>query len=286
MDFLQQLLVLDHLTEVVDIGANPIDGDPPYKPMLKQGLCRVTGFEPQPDALAKLNEAKGLNERYLPYAVGDGETHTLNVCRASGMTSLYELHPDTLEMFPFFRKAGEVLERVPVLTHALDNLPDIERLDFLKIDIQGAELSVFQHGRQKLTNAVMVQTELSFIPLYKDQPVLGDVDLELRRQGFVPHCFAAIKRWPVSPCMLNGSPFHALNQLLEADLVYMRDLRYPERFTDDMLKHMAMVAYHCYNSFDVSMRCIELLQSRGRLAPNAVANFTKAIPPERVPRLA
>lgn len=286
MDFLQRLLDVDHLTEVVDIGANPIDGDPPYKSMLTQGLCRVTGFEPQPDALAKLNEAKGANERYLPYAVGDGATHTLNVCRASGMTSLYELHPDTSEIFPFFRKAGEVLERVPVLTHALDNLSEIERLDFLKIDIQGAELSVFQHGHQKLTNTVMLQTELSFVPLYKDQPVLGDVDLELRRQGFVPHCFAAIKRWPVAPCMLNGSPFHALNQLLEADLVYMRDLRYPERFTDDMLKHLAMVAYHCYNSFDVSMRCIELLQSRGRLAPNSVANFTKAIPPERVPRQA
>lgn len=283
MDFLQQLLGMGRLTEVVDIGANPIDGDPPYKSMLKQRMCRVTGFEPQPEAFAKLNEAKGPNERYLPFAVGDGETHTLNVCRASGMTSLYELQTDTLKMFPFFQKAGEVLERVPVLTHALDALSDIEHLDFLKIDIQGAELSVFQHGTQKLANAVMVQTEVSFIPLYKDQPVLGDVDLELRRQGFVPHCFAAIKRWPVSPCMLNGSPFHALNQLLEADLVYMRDLRFPERFTDDMLKHLAMVSYHCYNSFDISMRCIELLQLRGRLAHNAVANFTKAIPPERIP---
>lgn len=56
MDDLKTLLQLDRLTEVVDIGANSIDGDPPYKPMLDLGLCRITGFEPQPDALATLQQ--------------------------------------------------------------------------------------------------------------------------------------------------------------------------------------------------------------------------------------
>ncbi len=40
---IMSLLNAERLTEVVDIGANPIDGDPPYKPMLQAGLCRVTG---------------------------------------------------------------------------------------------------------------------------------------------------------------------------------------------------------------------------------------------------
>jgi hypothetical protein len=37
---------------------------------------------------------------------------------------------------------------------------------------------------------VAIQAEISFVVLYKNQPSLGDVDLELRSQGFVPHCFA------------------------------------------------------------------------------------------------
>ena len=45
-------------TTVLDIGANPIDGDPPYKAMLASGLCSVIGFEPQPEALAELNRRK------------------------------------------------------------------------------------------------------------------------------------------------------------------------------------------------------------------------------------
>ena len=34
MDRLAQLLQVERLTEIVDIGANPIDGDPPYKILL------------------------------------------------------------------------------------------------------------------------------------------------------------------------------------------------------------------------------------------------------------
>jgi hypothetical protein len=84
---------MDRLTEVVDVGAYPIDGDPPYKSMLAAGLCRVTGFEPQEDALARLNAKKGPTDRYLPYAIGDGERHRLRICRAPGMTSLLEPDP-------------------------------------------------------------------------------------------------------------------------------------------------------------------------------------------------
>lgn len=54
-DPLLKLLMPKRLTSVVDVGANPIDGDPPYKILLQKRLCRVTGFEPQAEALAVLN---------------------------------------------------------------------------------------------------------------------------------------------------------------------------------------------------------------------------------------
>ena len=79
MDPLVNLLRADRLTSIVDIGANPIDGDPPYKEMLRQRSCRVIGFDPHPIALERLNASKSTLETYLPYAVGDGEVHTLNV---------------------------------------------------------------------------------------------------------------------------------------------------------------------------------------------------------------
>ncbi len=254
-----------HLTRVVDIGANPIDGDPPYQPMLRDGLCRITGFEPQAEALAALLRRKGPLETYLPYAVGDGNVHTLNICAASGMTSLYEPDPATLEIFAALKPLGQVVNRLPIQTRRLDDIEEIEALDFLKIDIQGAELSVFRHGKQKLSDAIAIQVEVSFMALYRDQPGHGEVDIELRAQGFVPHCFAAVKRWPIAPLVVGNNDRQPLNQLLEADIVYMRDIRKPEALDQEQLKHLALVAHHCYGSFDLAVRCLWLLEQRGLL---------------------
>ena len=76
--------------KIVDIGANPLDGTPPYEVMLRSGDADIVGFEPNPEALAELNTKKGPTETYLPYAVGDGRRHTLHFCQAPGMTSLLE----------------------------------------------------------------------------------------------------------------------------------------------------------------------------------------------------
>lgn len=274
---LHELLKPQRLTEIADIGANPIDGDPPYKPLLEAGLCRVTGFEPQREALAELQRRKGANERYLPYAVGDGGIHTLKVCRASGMTSLFEPDPATLALFEVLAPLGEVVQRIEIPTRKLDDVEEIERLDFLKIDIQGGELAVFRSGKSKLSKAVAIQVEVSFITLYKNQPSLGEVDIELRAQGFVPHCFAAVKKWPIAPCVVNNNPRQALNQLLEADIVYVRDFAHPEKFNDEQLKHLALIAHHCYGSFDLALRCVMLLEQRRTLPAGSQQTYLQML---------
>lgn len=273
MKRLAELLGLKRLTQVVDIGASPIDGVPPYKALLDAGLCHVTGFEPQPEQLAQLNRSKGPHERYLPHVVGDGAEHSLQLCRSVGFTSLLEPDPASLALFEFYQPLGQVFARERVQTRRLDDIGEIESIDFLKIDIQGGELSVFQNGRHKLAPAVFVQTEVSFVTLYKDQPAWGDVDLELRAQGFMPHCFANIKRWPIAPAVIDGDPAKPLNQLLEADVVYIRDVRTMDSLSDDQLRHMALIAHVCYGSRDLSLRCLVALQSRSAVAEDAVTRY-------------
>ncbi|MER5727318.1 FkbM family methyltransferase [Streptomyces sp. NPDC002138] len=260
-------------THVVDIGANPIDGDPPYQDMLRAGLCRVTGFEPQPDALEDLRRRKGPLETYLPDAIGDGATHTLRVTAASGMTSLYRPDPKRLGLFNGFTEWGRVLEEIPVATRRLDEVEEVGPFDLLKIDIQGAELMVFQGARQKLAEAVAIHTEVSFVPLYEDQPVFGDVDQELRRQGFIPHAFAAVKRWPIAPVVFGGDFRLARHQLLEADVVYVRDFGHPDAMTDEQLGQLALIAHHVYGSTDLAHHCLGALAARNAAAPDAPARY-------------
>jgi len=271
-DPLVDLLRADRLTSIVDIGANPIDGDPPYKEMLRQRSCRVIGFDPHPIALERLNASKSTLETYLPYAVGDGAVHTLNVCRGTGFASL--LVPDDLALshFPRFPELGRVIDRIEVTTRRLDDIAEISDIDFLKIDIQGSELSVFENGRDRLSVAVAVHTEVSFIPLYKHQPVFGAVDMELRKLGLVPHMFAGINKKMIAP-MVPPAAHVAFNQLVEADVVYVRDFTKPDEMTIEQLKHLALIAHACYGSFDLAANCMHHLVRRGAIRPEATHRY-------------
>jgi FkbM family methyltransferase len=273
---LVDLLRPQRLTSVVDIGANPIDGDPPYKKMLQQRICRLIGFDPHPEALAQLNNSKSDLETYLPYAVGDGGTHTLKICRGIGFASLLQPDEKVLTHFPRFSELGKVVDEIQLATRRLDDIAEIRELDLLKIDIQGSELSVFKNGRVRLAKAVAVQTEISFVALYKDQPVFGDVDLELRSLGFIPHMFAAINKKMIAP-MAGPNPAAAFNQLVEADMVYVRDFIKPDAMDSEQLKHLAIIAHHCYGSYDLAMNCIHHLACRNDVTPDAKRRYLELV---------
>ena len=277
MDLLAEILAPTRPTAIVDVGANPIDGDPPYKAMLAAGLCEVTGFEPQTDALARLEKAKGPRERYLPYALGDGSARTLHVCELEGLTRLLVPDPARLALFNLFPIWGSVKQQIPVTTRKLDDIAQITQLDFLKMDVQGAEREVLAHGRTKLADTVVIQTEVSFVPLYQGQPVFGEIDLALRELGFLPHCVTGTKIWPIAPMVVGDTPNRGIRQLLETDMVYVRDFSRPGNMSAEQWKHLALIAHHCYGSYDLALKAILTLIEMGAVPDGANKRYLASL---------
>ena len=276
-ELLNSLLQPARPTAIVDIGANPIDGDPPYEKMLREGLCTVIGFEPQAEALQSLLSRKSPLEQYLPYVVADGHDHVLHIAQASGMTSLLAPDPTRLALFNGFSDWGAVLDRVTVPTVRLDDIAEVVQLDFLKIDVQGAELMVFRGGRDRLADAVAVQTEVSFVGLYEHQPTIGDIDSEMRRQGFLPHAMVALKHWPLAPVIYDGDFRRPMHQLLEADMVYVRDFTKCDEFSPEQLTHLALIAHHVYGSSDLTHLCLLALVARGLISATAPPGYLASL---------
>ena len=272
-DAVADILRPERLTAVVDIGANPIDSDTPYKQMLAKRQCTLVGFEPQAAGFASLNARKTDLETYLPFAVGDGNPGILKICQAPGMSSLLTPNQTVLQCFPLFAQFGRVLSELPIETRTFDSIEEIGDVDFLKIDVQGSELSVFRGGAARLSKAVAIQTEVSLVPLYKDQPVIGDIDLALRALGFIPHMFPEMNKRMILPMHYTNNLYAAMNQVLEADIVYVRDFTQPEKMNSEQLKHLAMVAHHCYSSYDLAANCVHNLVSRGAIATDALAQY-------------
>lgn len=272
---------VDERVKVVDIGANPIDSAPPYAPMLQNGIADVVGFEPNGEALATLNAQKGPFETYLPYAVGDGKRHTLRFCTASGMTSLLEPNPEVLNLFHGFPGWGTVVSTEEVDTVRLDDIPETEGVDLLKMDIQGAELMVLRNAETRLADTLVIQSEVEFLQMYVDQPLFGDIDVFLRQHGFVFHRFYPAVSRTIQPLVVDNSIYAGLSQLLWADAIFVKDFTKLDLFTDQQLLRMATIMHDCYRSIDLSLRLlIEHDRRSGKtMAPNYLAGLQSSIQP-------
>ena len=153
------------IINVVDVGAMFAgDGTEPYSALRAAGLARVLGFEPVVEECERLNRRFGPPHRYLPYAIGDGTARRLHVCNESMTSSLYEPNTPLLSAFDGLAAVVRVVRELPIETHRLDDVPEAADADYLKIDVQGAELDVLRGAPRLLARAVVVHTEVEFAP--------------------------------------------------------------------------------------------------------------------------
>ncbi|MCM0019293.1 MAG: FkbM family methyltransferase [Tagaea sp.] len=251
MSSFSAILGLSAPVDVVDVGAASDEGvDDPYRALLDGTDVRVIGFEPRADACAARNAQASGNRRYLPWFVGDGTARDFHLCANPLTSSLYP--PDAALLDLFHNMPLPVVGRERVLTRRLDDIPEIEGCDLLKLDVQGAELDVLRGAPRLTANALVVDVEVGFIPIYKGQALFGDIDVELRRLGFMLHRFVAPFSRQLKPLVFGAGPFGAGSQLLYAEsAIYIRAIDRLDRLSDARLLVLARILHDVYRSFDL-----------------------------------
>jgi FkbM family methyltransferase len=238
---------------ILDIGAMP-EGQDRYHELLTAGLAEVIGFEPNPEQFARLQGRIG-PYRYLPVFLGDGGRASFNVTRYPGCCSLLEPDAALIDLFETLGCADpqgnfHVQKSAAVKTTRLDDLgPDVVA-DFIKIDVQGAELDILRHGIAKLKDTVVLESEVEFAPLYKNQPLFGDIQCFLREQGLVFHKFIDVGGRSFRPIHL-PNPYLPMSQLLWADAIFVRDFTRLESYSEQGLLKAAAVLDMVYGSYDL-----------------------------------
>ena len=245
------------VVDVVDVGAMSLaDDHDVYYQLTRANAARVTGFEPIADECAKRNAAAPEGHRFLPYALGDGRDRTLHVCKVPMNTSLYEPNRELLDRFQNLGHMFDVVDRIPIATRRMDDLPEMGDVDFLKIDVQGAELDVMQGARRCLEKAVIVNTEAEFAPLYKDQPLFAEVDQFLRKAGFTFHKFGFVAGRAFKPLQFKHDINQTIGQLLWSDAVYVKDFMAFDQLAPEKLLKLAVVLHVVYQSYDLAAQAL------------------------------
>lgn len=241
---------------MVDIGALWA-GEESYHPLLRLGHTRVVGFEPIAEACEELNLRFGPSNVYLPYAIGNGTLQKFHICNVFNTSSLYEPDHECMGSYHNLPDFCRVEALQDVQTVRLDDVREAQGADFLKLDVQGAELDVLRGAERSLESIVAIQTEVEFVPIYKDQPLFADIDQFLRQRGFMFHRFVNVEGRVLKTLHAKHDTPAQRGQVLWADAVYIRKISLWKDLPADRLIKLAVILHELYASFDF---CASLLQ--------------------------
>ena len=246
-----------HFT-ILEIGALPLGEKEGFHFLLEVFPgSRVVAFEVDDDLCENLNNKALPGLKYYPVALGRAEeTRRFYQTVHPMCSSLYMPNEKLLARYnnlevAMLKSAGS-LDTVSLDYFVKSN--DIGPVDFVKIDIQGAELEVFEGGVATLKDTLAVVSEVEFVPLYIDQPLFGDVCAFLSEQGIIFHKFLGMAGRTLKPLILQNDVNFA-TQHLWSDAMYLRDIAQLSTLSSQQLLKYAVLS-NLYKSLDVALFCI------------------------------
>lgn len=253
-DGLRRRLVADPLT-IVDVGA--VFGPDPRWIQLGERTCRFLTFEPDARSIETHCDSGPFQMLALSTALGNEQGRkTLYLTAGPFATSLYPPNEAVLSHFgpwPWHESAGidEVL--VDRLDTCLADRPEWMP-DFIKTDVEGADLDVLKGSEKALSGALGLQVEAAFVERNVGAPLFADIDSFLRARGFT--LFQLIREHWVRTNKVIGP--RSRPQLIWADVIYFRDAAdirrrleaAPEAKREGLLvKFVALLLVHGYHDY-------------------------------------
>jgi FkbM family methyltransferase len=234
---------------ICDIGASPIDPTPFIDDLMSSTNSILYGFEPNEDEYKKLIPTD--KKKYFNIAVGNGKVETLNICDAPGMTSILEPDLQYLNLFHGFAEWAKIIKKINIQTKKLDEINFKEKIDFFKIDVQGYEYEIINHGKKKIKESLIIQIETSPIPLYKNEKSFSYICSTLEELGFNLHMFNQINTRCFKPMRVQKDIYAGINHLFQLDCVFIKNLNLIDTLSVEELKKISLILFYSFKSYDL-----------------------------------
>jgi len=180
------LQLLDKPLVVFDIGCRWGFQDK-WKRLLPN--IELIGFDADKAACETLGESEGVSaNQVVAKALGAEKGQAeLFVTIEPACSSLFQPDLELIKDRPALLQATSLVSVTPVELTTLDEYGianGISETDFMKLDVQGAELNILKGSQHFLKSIRALEVEVEFNPIYQGQPLFSDIDIFLRAQGF------------------------------------------------------------------------------------------------------
>jgi len=255
---------------ICDIGAAPIDKTEFIDELFNNTNSKLIGFEPNEEEFNKL-EKNNPRKTFYDYAIGDGSEKYLNICKGVGMSSFLEPDMNYLNNFYWFDEFSKIVKKIKIKTKKLDDIR--EKIDLLKIDVQGYEYEIIQHGKEKIKNSLVIQLETSPIPLYKNEKTSSEVINQLEKLGFSLHMFNKVNTKTFKPMKINNNIYQGLHHLFQLDCVMINNFQNIHSFSKEDLTKLILIMFYSFKSYDLVDYLIRIMDKKFNL--NLIEQYRK-----------
>lgn len=251
--------------KIIEIGALQIqDQKEPFYELLDYfPSSKIIGFEIEKEVCEKMNSNSREGINYYPYALGKtNEKRKLYITKHPMCCSLYKPNEELIKLYNNFEVAY-LKEETDIDTVSLDYFLDkhkIGNIDFIKIDVQGAELDVFQGASKALKNVLKIVCEVEFVHHYQNQPLFGDVCNYLVKHDLMFNKFLGLSGRALKPIMLNNDP-NLPSQHIWSDAVFVHHVQKIKNLTDEQILKLSLLSC-VYFSLDLTFFCLSEYDKR------------------------
>ena len=256
---------IDICFTLLEVGAVKIseEEEPFYELLDYFPSSKIVGFEIDKEVCDKMNLSARDGVKYYPHALGEfNESKELYITNQPMCSSLYKPNEDLISLYHNF-EAAYLKSKTTIETITLDNFLEtnnIGSLDFIKIDVQGAELDIFRGGKKALNDVLKIVCEVEFIHHYENQPLFGDVCKFLNGYDLMFNKFLGMAGRSLRPIVFNSNKNFA-SQHIWSDAIFIKHVQKISKLSDKKLLKLSLLSA-VYGSLDLTHYCLSRFDER------------------------
>lgn len=213
INIIKKLAIKDGIC-FVDVGAA---GNIHERFRLIESSLNYHGFEPDSRSREELLKKKNNCLKYTLHdkIISDNDKEVkLNLCKSPMTSSILEPNFNFLNLFSDSDRV-KVLKEISLKPTTIDKI-GIKDVDFIKMDIQGAELKALKGSEKSLDNVLGIELEVEFLEIYKNQPLFGEITDFLDGKNFQFMDFVRLTKWD------REDIYNEMGQCTWGDALYLR----------------------------------------------------------------
>jgi FkbM family methyltransferase len=169
---------------IIHIGAHLLEERNDY---LSQGIENIVWIEANPKIFTNIKNLESTKELFFNYAISnlDEKQVKFNITNNGQSSSILDLEKHKIHHPHIFVSSVIEVESKRMDTLIVEENLDLNKYDFLNIDIQGAELLALKGFGNLLENINFIYLEVNTNSLYKNCALINEIDDYLSQFNFI-----------------------------------------------------------------------------------------------------